>query len=430
MRKNIVYFKKKHFAIIFLIVFLFLISANLVFALEVKLPGLPEKPELKHYIGYIFTFVMGIAGAIALLSFILGAIRYMTAAGSPEAMSTGTDRMKGSIFGLVLLLVSYLIMQTINPQITKGTITQLGRLPGLYLVSQDQKERLPCPEVMFDTQPTLDAGFKTISYDCTEGLPLLIFKYPQKELEGTPLVETKRCGNTTNINSGSFTVAYETPGVYFYLTPCEPGNNFRSLATTSSMNEMDQIFNKKTKSIEIINDPDNGIYYGVVFHESIDFRGKCSNVLLSTSANRKCFPVNLDASSFTIFNWNPDWGNAGDGVTFYSQPHHEGGYAYIDDREMDPYYESGDLLLNVPEELHFDYRGTGIPEEEQDIYPNFQFYHPNSNGSIMITGNYLVVLYTTDGSCQVFTEDAVNLNVEAITKDGKVLKEVRIYPTK
>jgi len=102
----------------FSLLIIFLLGANFIFALEVDLPGLSEKPGLPEYARYFFNWGMGIAGTLAALALIFGGLHYLISFGMGKITSAGKDWMKAGIMGLLILLCSYLIAGTINPQLT------------------------------------------------------------------------------------------------------------------------------------------------------------------------------------------------------------------------------------------------------------------------------------------------------------------------
>ncbi|MBU1046336.1 pilin [Patescibacteria group bacterium] len=82
--------------------------------LEQSLPGIPNKTNsLGEYLGGIFTLAIGIASALAVLMIVIGGFKYMTS----EAVSYKTAAMQqiqDAILGLIMVLASYLILNTIN----------------------------------------------------------------------------------------------------------------------------------------------------------------------------------------------------------------------------------------------------------------------------------------------------------------------------
>jgi len=417
--------KYKYSSILLIVIFLFFLSIGFCFArrVEVPLPGLGEEPDLPEYISTIFKLVMGIAGTIAVLALVIGAVQYMTSAGNPEAISDAKKRIFGAIFGIILLLSSYLILRTINPQLIGLELTPLSEVPGLYLITKGETK--PCPMFMADTTK-LTAG-TTILYDCLDpkkNPTLLAFFYPEKNHEGEPNVKEISCGDSQSLDGQSFEIRTKLPGIYLYSdSGCSPGKN-RSSPYMSSQGDLGG-FNKNVRCVEIINDPDNDIYYDVVLHEEKDYKGECLNTIIHSKGEEESPEFTEPEiapiySSATIVRWNPDWGTAGDGVIFLSEAFGKGGKKEVTDVEINPIYQE-DL-----EGLVFDYTGV---IDTSEIKPNFK----ESPGSIRITGKYLVVLYAkrgTDIYCQAFDENITNLKTEWITKEGKELYKVEIIPTK
>jgi len=72
---------------------------------------------LQELIRYIYLFAIGICGAVALTAILLGAIKYVGAAGNPSKMTDAKEQIFSAILGVIILLSSYLILNTINPDL-------------------------------------------------------------------------------------------------------------------------------------------------------------------------------------------------------------------------------------------------------------------------------------------------------------------------
>lgn len=77
------------------------------------------------YIYEVFIFALGIVGLAALAFLVYGGIRYILSAGNPSALADAKDRMTAALIGVVLLLSSYLILNTIDPRLLQLTITDI-----------------------------------------------------------------------------------------------------------------------------------------------------------------------------------------------------------------------------------------------------------------------------------------------------------------
>lgn len=127
---------------LFLVLFFFLfISINFTFAkreLEVPIPGLPVVlPTLPNYIRALFELSLIIVGLVAFFVIISGGFRYLTSGGSSAKMTDARDQIIAGILGLIIILSSYLILTTINPQLTILNLSGIKKpiLPTLPIFS-------------------------------------------------------------------------------------------------------------------------------------------------------------------------------------------------------------------------------------------------------------------------------------------------------
>ncbi len=132
--------------------------------LEVPLPSIGDAssittmPFLPDYINYIFNFAIGIAGLIAFISIVYGGARYLTSAGNPSAMSDANSQIFAGVIGLIILLGSWIILTTINPELVKinpqleGSGIVVEDSPGVYLCQDNTDESC---RVFTDSKDTL-----------------------------------------------------------------------------------------------------------------------------------------------------------------------------------------------------------------------------------------------------------------------------------
>jgi len=440
--------KKNRYLLFLLFFVLFLVcSGSFVHALEIKdYPSLPgvEAPSadcttncLPKFVVYIFGLLIYVAGAVSLISFTIGAIGLINP--NPEAHGDAKDRMKGSVFGLVLTLTSFIILNTINPVLTNPTINPLPPLPGVYYVNNNGEQQ-PCPAENPDTSGAIKAGLTRIKYTCTDnkGPNLLVWLFPDKNFGPIASATIFRvpCGNPPmGIGGGSFKVAIETPGIYYCMGGCS-GNEcsgYMSGAVTSSQDKIEAPFRGNIQSVRIVNDPTNNIYYGAIFHGATGLKsgGQCGKPLANEGNDSRCFAVSKNtASAVDIFRLNKTPATSGDGVSFYSDTFgpnagSRGGYDDIPNK----YVKINSPFSQIyPGTMLFDY--TNIAREPEYIakYPTFQ----SKPGSINIKGSYLVGLYSNGSSyCQTFNGNQVvaDLNAQPFIASGGQLDTVYIIPT-
>ncbi len=81
--------------------------------------SLTPSTEFHVFIAYIYEWGISLGGIAVFVMLLWAGIQYLTSAGDPGKMSSAIKRIQSSILGLVLLLTSWLILNTINPQLVK-----------------------------------------------------------------------------------------------------------------------------------------------------------------------------------------------------------------------------------------------------------------------------------------------------------------------
>ena len=87
--------------------------------------GLPT--DLGALIEQIFTWSLGVLGISVFVMFFYSGFLWLTAAGNTARIGEARNHMTNAVFGAILLLSSYLILYTINPDFVRNTVN----LPGL-----------------------------------------------------------------------------------------------------------------------------------------------------------------------------------------------------------------------------------------------------------------------------------------------------------
>jgi len=273
------------FAILFCL-FLSFLFASCCFAktLEITYPSLPNaqapvstKTFLPKYVNYIFTLAISLAGLIAFGSLIYGGVRYLTSVGSPTALSDAREQIFAGILGLIILLCSYLILSTINPQLVtmQPTLTPLQQGIELY-PSQNCEDN---PEISTDdplkTAVSMpDLGGMTIKSVKFLSKPeeLEVYFYKDKNWKGDQQrIEpgaSEVCVNKELSDYKSVELRWKLPGVY--LCKDEAGKECRVYQnSTASLRD----FDNKAQWIRFR--PWGDIQFGAVLHVDSDYRGMC-----------------------------------------------------------------------------------------------------------------------------------------------------------
>jgi hypothetical protein len=115
-------FKDKKIIFSILLVGFFLASS--VFALQVSWPNSPmgtkltDESGLTDFVKYLYEWGIAIGGIATFVALVFGGFLYLTSAGDPGRLKEAKDRIFSAITGLALLLAIYLILNTINPDLT------------------------------------------------------------------------------------------------------------------------------------------------------------------------------------------------------------------------------------------------------------------------------------------------------------------------
>ena len=78
--------------------------------------------EVPAYFSYVYNGALTLAVALAIIMIVIGGIEYTTSWASPSAKGAAKTKIWSAIGGLVLALLSYLLLTTINPDLLKRVI--------------------------------------------------------------------------------------------------------------------------------------------------------------------------------------------------------------------------------------------------------------------------------------------------------------------
>jgi len=127
-------FKSKKFLIlIFLGLLIFLPFFVLAIELEVEYPKtitgstITSTSNLTQYLKYLFDFGISIGLAIAVLTMVISGVLYFLSP-VPGALAIAKDRISGAVSGLLILLLTYIIITTINPYLAVFTLKPLDKV--------------------------------------------------------------------------------------------------------------------------------------------------------------------------------------------------------------------------------------------------------------------------------------------------------------
>lgn len=92
-------------------------SAQATYNALVTIPGIPNGAGVTVYLSGLYTFLISVVGIVAMGAIVLGGARYLTSAGNPSAVEDAKHTINSAIYGLILALASWIIINEINPDI-------------------------------------------------------------------------------------------------------------------------------------------------------------------------------------------------------------------------------------------------------------------------------------------------------------------------
>jgi hypothetical protein len=259
----------------------------------------PEGGTLPETAQWGFYFLVGLSGVAAFGMLVWAGFLYLTSAGNPSQITQAKDKGKSAIFGLIFILASYLILTTINPELTQFHTKVLdNQNDGIVLTNSEDKSWC------------FTGSISTISPNVAlneEGEPLsgsytIQFLSPKEDLLGVYVYEgssyTNGIDKTFYENSGgSFSISTDPGSIYFlwnkpgvYLYDNENMDQYPKYLTLGSESIGD--FANKVDKIVIIEE--EGKSFNAVLFSNTDYYGKYA---LIDSAP---FPDGVSLSSTSI----------------------------------------------------------------------------------------------------------------------------------
>lgn len=111
-------------------------TAPLTFTPNVPIPGLFDEKNIPidetffgRYVSSFYIFFAGVAGILAVVVMMWGGFHYITSAGNPQKMKQGQEIISNAVIGLILVLTSYVLLRTINPNLLSLNLTSLSYVP-------------------------------------------------------------------------------------------------------------------------------------------------------------------------------------------------------------------------------------------------------------------------------------------------------------
>ncbi len=117
--------------------------------------NLQEGSEFHEFIEYVYGWGVGVGALFTFAMIIYGGFMYMVSSGDPGRVKDAVSRIKSAVLGMIILLSSFIILNTINPQLTR-----IGPLPPLWdgvmlsgiQFDEDRMQEPPCEVAVLRTE--------------------------------------------------------------------------------------------------------------------------------------------------------------------------------------------------------------------------------------------------------------------------------------
>jgi len=343
-------------------------------------------PEYTRYLFYLGTSIGYLA---VFISLVIAGVMYFLSPVNAGLKASAKDRFVGAISGLLIITLTYLIITTINPQLS---LLFFIKPPTTYCTPEGK-----CMQA--------DKTHPGDVYDC-------------KSDDACPQPIKKQ------------------PGVYFYKNSCDNS----ATPNTSGIADLGDELRNNVHSVDIVRDYTSDLAYISILYNGTNFRGSC----MYLDPNGGCQPTNPFAASASIYQY--DFSSNGNGVTFYRKSFFDESGGYLTIPVSGIYFrELADLTFDgVPEEdkkcMKYDDNGKCTFRETPTL-------EGENISSIKVEGNYVVLLFyfgpkdASGGpwtSCQEFptTDDTNKTGPQQIkwqeirNNQGVLPNYVAIFPVK
>ena len=142
----------------------------ITFKFNVPLPGLDntlliDKNSLSDYVVYVYKFVVGVTGLLAVFMITIGGVIWIFAGGNSAKIVKAKQYITGSVVGVLLSLGSYSILYIINPALVANSLPSIPTVKKVELAVMSSSDYLLASGEKLKTGPELIALAKKLSKD-------------------------------------------------------------------------------------------------------------------------------------------------------------------------------------------------------------------------------------------------------------------------
>ncbi|MDD4074396.1 MAG: pilin [Candidatus Pacebacteria bacterium] len=293
-----------------------------------------ETTTSAEYIAYAFSLLVAIGSFIAVVMVVIAAIEWMTSSGNPSKIESSKGKIKNAILGVGVLLGSYVILSTINPEITEVEINDLVCDYGIIMkanigTGEKQREVLKCID-----QNTSDIDYEIIetvnkdAWNFPQGSLLAVFLFSEKDYKGTIQKLSFDLNETPHGDISSAKSIYflrNSPGLYLYdSTNYNIKDKSAPLYITSNVPDLSTHgFNETVESIDAVNGNNGSEDYSFVVFTEKNYEGICDFSGESVLDLNSTLVRNNRLSSIIVkktdINMDDEYGNKGKIILYTAQ---------------------------------------------------------------------------------------------------------------
>jgi hypothetical protein len=243
-----------------------------------------------EYVVYFFNLLVAIGAFIAVIMVISGGIDWVMSNGDPGKVSSGKKKIINTLFGVGVLLGCYLILNTINPQLTTVNIDNLYCEHGVVVKAKSASNGNIKQQCIDSSQTDIkDTILSTVKWTFPDKYLLKVYTYSAANYSGNITEFDCSSGTCSGEIAGAKSIYFllNKPGAYLYdgnsYAPTNPAVKGYPLFTDASIPDLSKTnsFDNFIKSIQIVNPEqteDQRIsYYAVVFRDQ-NYMGRCAFV--------------------------------------------------------------------------------------------------------------------------------------------------------
>jgi len=116
--------------------------------LQIHLGSTGQVTDMAEYISLAYSYVLSIGSILAVVVIIASGIIYLTAGGNPSRIGQAKEYIGGAVVGVILLFTSYLILNTLNPDLVRL------KMPSISMIRPADIPATFCADVRWNTGNT------------------------------------------------------------------------------------------------------------------------------------------------------------------------------------------------------------------------------------------------------------------------------------